>query len=214
MNYIYDILLNFQEEFYEFYEWNIEDEITHIRRIPLFKITKNDFKTIKNGTIKFDKYFCQHIQGRTERFRKTGVSQINYAFLISDGKEVIALKLDKSLITTSKSSLLLDEGDEVCEMTLDLNTEKIKYKVLKENKEIPFQTRQEIQNTKFINKNLLELYKKNDYNKLNYLYFECFRKNQSDIKTIYNKLKKETKTNEETYSKIFNFFKLINQQEK
>ena len=34
MNYIYDILLNFKNKLYDFYDWNINDDITHIRKIP------------------------------------------------------------------------------------------------------------------------------------------------------------------------------------
>ena len=37
MKYIYDIVLNFNEEFFEFYDWNLNDEITHIKKIPIIK---------------------------------------------------------------------------------------------------------------------------------------------------------------------------------
>ena len=52
MNYIYDILLNFNDIYYDFYEWNISDNIEHIRKIPLFKISIKDMITIKNNYIK------------------------------------------------------------------------------------------------------------------------------------------------------------------
>ena len=39
MTYIYDILLNFKDELIEFYDWNKNDNIIHIRKIPLLKIT-------------------------------------------------------------------------------------------------------------------------------------------------------------------------------
>ena len=35
MNYIYDVVLNFQDELIEFYEWSSEDTIDHIKRIPI-----------------------------------------------------------------------------------------------------------------------------------------------------------------------------------
>ena len=44
MNYIYDILVNFKETLYDFYEWNKNDNITHIRKIPLFRINDIFFK--------------------------------------------------------------------------------------------------------------------------------------------------------------------------
>ena len=48
MNYIYDIILNFQERIYDFYEWNKTDVITHIRKIPVFKISSKDLYNIGN----------------------------------------------------------------------------------------------------------------------------------------------------------------------
>ena len=39
MNYIYDILLNFQNEYYDFFEWNTNDQITHIKKIPIIKVS-------------------------------------------------------------------------------------------------------------------------------------------------------------------------------
>jgi len=33
MTYIYDILLNFKDDLYEFYDWNKTDNIIHIRKI-------------------------------------------------------------------------------------------------------------------------------------------------------------------------------------
>ena len=47
MNYIYDIVLNFNSNYYEFYEWNKNDNIINVRKIPVFKVdnqTYYDFK--------------------------------------------------------------------------------------------------------------------------------------------------------------------------
>ena len=42
MIYVYDILLNLQpiEESLEFYEWKQDDLIEHIKKVPLFKVSK------------------------------------------------------------------------------------------------------------------------------------------------------------------------------
>ena len=37
MKNVYDILVNFKKRAYEFYEWNKEDDIEHIKVIPSFK---------------------------------------------------------------------------------------------------------------------------------------------------------------------------------
>ena len=46
MNFIYDILLNFNNEYYEFYDWNNDDKLTHIRKMPIFKISDDALKNI------------------------------------------------------------------------------------------------------------------------------------------------------------------------
>ena len=105
MNYIYDILLNFQKEFYEFYEWNTSDEITHIRKIPLIRVSDKELNIFKEWSIRFEKDFIEKIYNKTERFKKVNVVLIPYVFLASNGKEAMALKLGKNGIVTHKSSL-------------------------------------------------------------------------------------------------------------
>ena len=47
MNYIYDVVLNLQKEYYDFYEWNQNDNIFHMRKIPIIKINKKQLLEIK-----------------------------------------------------------------------------------------------------------------------------------------------------------------------
>lgn len=42
MNYMYDVLLNFNDFPYDIFEWNKDDKINHIRKIPLFKLKTTD----------------------------------------------------------------------------------------------------------------------------------------------------------------------------
>ena len=120
MNYIYDILLNFQKDFYDFFEWNPEDEILHIRKIPLFRVSNKDFTIFKKGNVRFESSFMSRIYNRTEKFKKINTSALNYVFLVSNGKEAMGLKLNKNGIITHRSSLLIDEDDEIADMANDL----------------------------------------------------------------------------------------------
>jgi len=47
MEFIYDILLNFQEEYCDFYEWQINDKVLNIKKIPLYKIGNKDYLILK-----------------------------------------------------------------------------------------------------------------------------------------------------------------------
>ena len=60
MKYIYNLKLNFNNKFYEFYEWKKEDILTHIKKIPAYKITDKDMYNLKYNYIKIDKEFFKN----------------------------------------------------------------------------------------------------------------------------------------------------------
>lgn len=211
MNYIYDVLLNFQKDFYDFYEWNQDDEIIHIRKIPLFYINNKDYYTIKNSTVSFNKEFCSKIHNRTEKFKKINVTLLNYVFLISNGKETMALKLGKNGIVTHKSSLLLDENEEISEMAEDLKLYNLEYKVIKLNDE-SINTRYEKENILDISNKLKFLYNHKEDDKLKFLYLECFGTKEDDVNKAFNILQKEIRINNKSTLKMVDFFKLLNQK--
>lgn len=210
MNYIYDILLNFQKEFYDFYEWNSNDEIMHIRKIPLFYVSDDDYYTLKNSIVRFNKDFCDKIHNRTERFKKINVTLLNYVFLVSNGKEAFALKLGKNGIVTHKSSLLLDESEEISEMAMDLKLYSFNYDVVKENS-ISFNTRYERENIFNISNKLRLLYNHKEDEKLKFLYLECFDEYEDDVNKVFAKLEKEI-SNNNNISKMIDFFNIISQK--
>ena len=47
MNYIYDIVLNFQENYYQFFEWSRKDKIKNISKIPVYRVTDEDLLKLK-----------------------------------------------------------------------------------------------------------------------------------------------------------------------
>ena len=51
MDYIYDIVLNFQDEYYDFYEWHPSDKIVNIAKIPIYKISSKTYLNIKNNNV-------------------------------------------------------------------------------------------------------------------------------------------------------------------
>ena len=212
MNYIYDILLNFQKAFYDFYEWNEEDEIIHIRKIPLFRVSNPDFNNFKNNTVKFDKTFTEKIYNRTEKFKKINIATLNYVFLVSNSKEAMALKLGKNGVVTHKSSLLIDEEDEIADMANDLKLFPIEYSIVNKGSDNTFQTRNEKENSVSIINKLNNLYTHKDDDKLKFLYLECFNKKEEDATKAFNALKNEVVLNSKNYFKISDFFKIISQK--
>lgn len=207
MTYAYDILLNFKKNYFDFFEWNNNDEIIHIKKIPIIKISNNDFSLFKYSSIRFDKKFLHSIYNKTKKYY-TKKENIKYSFLISNGYETIALKLNKNGINTYKSSLLLDEEEEITKIAINLEKEKIKYTILKKKQENLLKTRKEKETINHIINSLNKSYKNKETDKLKFLYLECFNNQENNIKKIYHTLKKETLNNDKNITKLENFFKI------
>ena len=70
MNYIYDIVLNFQDNYYNFFEWNREDKIKNIIKIPLYRVSDKDINILKNNIIKVSKEFINKIKIDNKNYKK------------------------------------------------------------------------------------------------------------------------------------------------
>ena len=202
MNYIYDILLNFNEEIYDFYEWNPNDDITHIRKIPIIKTDSLHMKNIKNNYIEFNEEFLFNIKNKTEIFSGRTIKNIEYAFLISDGVEVIGININNKKIKYSK--LLLNEEAEVLEVAGRLKENEILYTILNQKKSFEFKTRKEKEMYKYVLKELKKLKNEANTSKLKYISFECFSEKIED--NIYQNLIDKL---EDNYIKLYKIFKLM-----
>lgn len=198
MNYIYDILLNFNNIPYDIFEWNKDDKILHIRKIPLIKLSTIDLSNLVNKKVIIDKEFLIKIYKRTEQYNK---KVLDYAFLATDGKMVIAFKIEQNKIKYSQ--LFLDEEMEVLDFSSNLNVSSIKYQIITDKKIDYLQTRNQQYIKKFIYNQLKKI---NDSDKLNFLYLECFNKKSNDtLKDIYYELDHNF---ENVYIKLYKVLKM------
>lgn len=194
MNFAHDIILNFNDELYEFFEWEQSDKITYFKKIPIFKVSSNDYSKIKKNKINFEKNFLTKIK--------------NPAFLIAGEEEALGIK---TIPKIQKSHLNFEDEKYVLKITKKLSETKIPYKILQKEKE-NFHTRKQKENIKKIENFLKKAYLKNEKDKLSYIYLECFNKNETNINKIYEKLTKEIYINKEIINKILTFSKLIKQK--
>ena len=198
MNYIYDILLNFNNIPYDIFEWNKDDKILHIRKIPLIKLSTFDLFNLVNKKVKIDNEFLIKIYKRTEQYNK---KVLDYSFLATDGKMVIAFKIEQNKIKYSQ--LFLDEEMEVLDFSSNLNVSSIKYQIINDKKIDYLQTRNQQYIKKFIYNQLKKI---NDVDKLNFLYLECFNKKSNDtLKDIYYELDHNF---ENVYIKLYKVLKM------
>ena len=188
MNFIYDIILNFNSDYYNFFEWNKKDNIISIKKIPVFFIEKNLFNDMKYNKITVDKSFLDVIKDKTFTYSRI---KIGSSCLVTNGKEVIGILFNDKGVLIKRSSLLLDEEEEVLdEISFDslysinvIKNKKERYdninRIEKEKKNFLI---------KFINK-------ENNVTNLKYLYYDYFEKDEEDSNVIKNSLIKEIKNN-------------------
>lgn len=210
MNYIYDILLNLNKKLFDFYEWNTSDEILHVRKIPIIRVSKEDLFNLRNKQVMVDASLLKKICNRCEVFTNRDVKIINYVCIFSDTKDVLAIEFNQNGIKNKMSKLLIDEEEEVIEVAENIECSEIKYEVNKVDKIDCFKTRRELKMYDYI----LKQFNKNNYNKLKYLYFEYFDKEEDNYSTIIINLKKEIDNNwGEACEKIYNFLRLSSQKQ-
>ena len=201
MTYIYDVLLNYTDDarIAEFFEWESNDTLEHIKRIPLVKISSKQLNELLNYNIKVDKSFLDKIKGITIMYKKT--KNLEYTLLVSDLNKVIAIEFDKNGEIIGRSSLLLDEEEEIIEEIYDLKEELIPYILKDKLKKNHFLTRSEIKKQRYLLKEIELLHKENNKDKLEYLYEEIYIKDNLTLDEKYLKLKTDI---EENYSNKHN----------
>ncbi len=213
MGYIYDILVNFSSKtLYEFFEWDKEDNIEHLRKIPIFKINTNDFLDFKNNIVKVDKLFLEKIKNKTEIFTNTEVGVIEYCAIFTDGMDLVIIEFDSEGVGYLKSSMLLDEYEDTLDESELLDLFEINYEVVKlNNNPYHFETRFQLEILDYIDNEIKLLLKRKNFNKLSYLYYEWFNKKEPDINEVIENLKNISKEEfNKKHIKLYELIKLSN----
>ena len=212
MNYIYDIILNFQKEYYDFYEWNNNDHIYHMRKIPIIKVNNKQLLDIKNSIIKFKIDTLKFLNVKAEQFKNNDIAKLKYTFIVGNNSAAIAIKLNNTGIVQLKSSLLLDEQEDAIEILRFKKEIKLNYQIIKKRKPNHFKTRFEKENENFIYNELEHIFKHKNFQKLNYLYLECFNKPADSPENAYTKIKEEIKKRNKNFQKLYKIFKVTKQK--
>ena len=171
MDYIYDIVLNFQNNYYDFYEWKSTDKIINIKKILVYKVNNQDYLNLKYNDIILDK--------------KNLPKQTNM-FLVTNEIEVMALLLDNNGKIIKRSSLMFDEADEVLEEKETIKELKIKYKKNISKQHISY-SRITSEKTNFLEKYFNDIDKYKDEYLLKYIYYDIYNIEEENINEIYNK---------------------------
>ena len=183
MNYIYDIILNFNQEYYAFYEWKKSDNIINIRKIPCFKIKDQDYLDLKNNKIIISEDFINKIKNASSIYLDDDLH--NNICLVTNGKEAMGLAFNNQGNLLQRSSTIFDEEQEIIEESHHQKLTNLKF--IKNIKVIPkhigrLEKEKRTNLTKYSN-NLNET---TDSITIKYLYYEYYEKEPNT-----NSIKKE-----------------------
>lgn len=203
MNYYYDVLLNFQDNYYMFYEWDEFDTIEYFKKIPLFYV---DTKTLANmilKIVKVDKEFLEIIENKTKLKQN---KNLKYNCILSDGKNSVALEFNEDGKVINKSSLTIEDELNINEFIYSISKSKINYDII--NDDVFFkETRQELKVKKILKLEIDTMYEKKNYSKLKYIYLEWFDEILDNIEIMYNNM--IDKINGKLTDKEYHIYELI-----
>ena len=211
MIYTYDILLNWtkEERLKEFYEWNLEDDLEHIKKMPIIRIRESLLKDLLTSKVKIDKTFLSKIKYKSESYFHNEIDVIDYAVIVTTEKKALALELDNEGNIMYKSSLLIDEEEEVLEIGEELVIMDIPYNIISKNKKVSYLTRKEEEEKKFLTKEIKKIKANKEESKLNYLYKEFFTIELNSFNDKLNLIEQEiSKDYNSFHHKLYNLLKL------
>lgn len=170
MNYIYDILVNFKYPLYDFFEWNSNDGIKDLKKIPFYRVSSETLDDFKNKRIKINN-ILPDIYNQTQVYTNKKKANIEYACVLSDTIEAVAYLFNNKGVLIGKSRLMFSEENEVLRYSSSIPILNIEYEIINNDKTDVYKTRSEIRMHKYL---LNEINKIDDIDKLNYIYYECF----------------------------------------
>lgn len=194
MQYYYDVLGNFSEYILKFYEWESNDDIVNIKKIPFIKISKEDMRVLLSYSVILE----------MDNTVKNSKDKANY-LLFSTGCDALMVELNQEGKIIYYSSLLIEDELEVNELAHSMNTIKLKFKVLDKIK-ILSDYRQGEKAKNLIFHELKKIRDNDNKDECLYYYYEWFHVSTDDydkaIKKMFLEIKKPFNKDMERIEKL------------
>lgn len=195
MNYIYNIKVNLKDNLINFYEWEMTDKITTLKKVKIFVINNYDYNNILKMNIKIRKEFLKNIE------------LDNLICLFTNAVDIVCIKFNTDGTISKISKLDLEEEREVLDETNYKVKTKILYSKINKDNNYKLTTRRE----ENIKNKLLEflISSKDNTELIDYLYYEWSGKTSSSNK--YDELLSSIKNEySDKHNKLFKIIELIN----
>ena len=205
MNYIYDIVLNFNRDYYEFFQWKKGDKIINVKKIPAFRVSSEDIRNLKYNFVKVNKVFLEKIYDVTLFYSK---NDCKYMCLVSDTNETLGLMFDKDGNLIKRSSLVFDEEEEVNEELEHEDEIKIEF-VYNKFRDIDYVSRVDKEKRDYLYKFINSLDCKKNEIVLKYIYYDYFEKEEEDVFFIKKSIIKEINSDSCDKDKLCDLIKVF-----
>ncbi len=204
MNYIYDIILNFNEEFYDFYEWKSNDNVINVRKIPVLKVDENTYVSLRNNKIQVSMETIDSLKKNFSLYNEK--IEGNIICLITNGMSAFGVMFNNNGYLIKRSGMLFDEEEEVIDESENIKEVKIDF-IKNEKQKSNNISRIVKEKQKFIKDYISSL---DDELTLKYIYYDYFEKeeNKNNIKEILlSEINSEWNSK---LSKLYDLTKLLN----
>ncbi len=206
MVYIYDIILNFNDELLEFFEWEDNDNIKYIKRLPLIRVEDKLIKDVLENNILFNNILLDQIKEKTIYYDN---NKKNYPVIVISNQDIaIAILVNNNSYKYSR--LLLDEEYEVLNIASKLDITKVEYSIIEKKNINNNLTREERKIKSILSNEIDYLYNSNKLDKLNYYYYEYFNKINNNKEEVYKRLKDSLNTINNNHLKLLEIVHLTN----
>lgn len=204
MNYIYDIILNFNEEFYDFYEWKNNDNVINVRKIPVLKVDENTYVSLRNNKVQVSMETIDSLKKNFSLYNEK--IEGNIICLITNGMSAFGVMFNNNGDLIKRSSMLFDEEEEVIDESENIKEVKIEF-IKNEKQKSNNISRIVKEKQKFIKDYISSL---DDELTLKYIYYDYFEKeeNKNNIKEIL--LSEINNKWNSKLSKLYDLTKLLN----
>ena len=190
------------------YEWEKEDNILLVEKIPIFRVDTKTMNNILFNKFQVSKKILKRIKDKT--ITETGILQ--YVCLITDLNLVLALSFTAKGLIKEKSKLLLEEEEYILKKIKDIKKELFPIEIISPIKYDFFLTRKELTIKNILLKEITSLYQKKEYDAINYLYQELF-KDKVKVKDQYERLIKRINLNYiEELSKLYEIINICQKE--
>lgn len=195
MNYVYDVILNLREKYYDFFFWEEDDILTHISKIPIVKVNTKTMIDFLNNNIKVDSQFLSMIKNKTVLYEFNKKSTMPYMCIFTDSKYTLVLEFNYKNESIKRSSLLYEEEEDAINISDKISYTNISYDILNKVDNECYLTRFEEKSHQFVKEKLSKLYKENK-EKIKYVYYEIFLEEEKNVDLINKRLMTIVKDND------------------